>query len=243
MLKARLATLLCLYGLLAVIPGKISSENYSCCLRSQKIDCMKEKETTARKTGVVSAGCAISAVTRDAQIPNRCGIRESDIRRAAACEVIMKCAKEKGHRDAIVLDLLLCSGLRVSEVCGIRPEDILNEKTVFVRGLKGSRDRVVTLQVMTDFHYFRIRCPWRWELGLNRWYIYRLCKEYGIYEQILGNKKLAVTHSGRHELIVSLQDAGLAPEEIAQVIGHKSVKSTEHYLKHKPVTGLVRNVK
>ena len=183
------------------------------------------------------------SLTRDAQTTTPCAVPEAATARAAAIEVVMRVSRMRGHRDAIIMDLLLFSGVRVSEACNILPEHILNEKQVYIHGLKGSADRICTLQVMTDFDVYKYRLSWQWNTGLNRWYVYRMCKEFGVYEQILGNKNLAVTHAGRHELIMSLQKAGLDSSQIAQVMGHKRVESTEHYLKHRPVDGMVMDSK
>lgn len=180
-----------------------------------------------------------SVLAQDAQTPTACAVPELESRRAWASEVVEKVARMRGHRDAIVLDLLLFSGCRVSEVCNIAPEDILSNTQVLIHGLKGSGNRICTLGVMTDFLEFKFRKSWMWSQGLNRWYVYRICKEYGVYETILGNKNLAVTHSGRHELIIGLRKAGLEPAEIAELIGHKNVESTKHYLRHRPQTGFV----
>lgn len=189
--------------------------------------------------GLAAVQGSKSAVTQDAQTATVCEVPELESRRAWASEVVERVARMRGHRDAIVLDLLLFSGCRVSEVCNIAPEDILSDNQVLIRGLKGSGNRICTLGIMTGFLDFKYRRSWMWSQGLNRWYVYRICKEYGVYETILGNKKLAVTHSGRHELIVGLQKAGLKPAEIAELIGHKNVESTKHYLRHRPETGLV----
>ena len=180
-----------------------------------------------------------SGITRDAQTASLCAVPELEKRRAWAAQVTEQVAKMRGHRDAIVIDLLLFSGCRVSEVCNIQPDDILSNNQVLVRGLKGSSSRICTLGAMTDFLDFKYRFSWQWGIGLNRWYVYRICKEFGIYETILGNKKLAVTHAGRHELISGLEAAGLDSGAIAELIGHKRVSSTEHYLKHRPVSGMI----
>ena len=199
----------------------------------------KRRSLKSNPSGLLSKVGPNSVLTRDAQYASPCEVPELESRRVWAGEVVEKVARMRGHRDAIALDLLLFSGCRVSEVCNIQPEDILSNNQVYIRGLKGSASRICTLGVMTDFLNFKYRQAWMWNQGLNRWYLYRICKEYGVYEEILGNKKLAVTHAGRHELIVGLQNAGLAPHEISELIGHKKVSSTEHYLKHRPVKGLI----
>ena len=49
----------------------------------------------------------------------------------------------KGRRDRLLIELMLLTGTRVSEVLGITPEDIyFRNRTIRIHG-KGSRDRVV----------------------------------------------------------------------------------------------------
>lgn len=199
----------------------------------------KKRSLKSNPSGLLNVVGANSVLTPDAQTATKCEVPELEKRQAWAGEVVEKVARMRGHRDAIVLDLLLFSGCRVSEVCNIAPDDILSNTHVYVRGLKGSSDRVCVLGRMTDFLDFKYRLSWAWNRGLNRWYVYRLCKEYGVYEEVLGNRRLAVTHSGRHELIIGLQQAGLGTKEIAEFMGHRRVTSTEHYLRHRPVSGLV----
>ena len=206
-----------------------------------KMASQKKSSLKRRSPGFLGDIGINSALTQDAQTATVCDVPELESRRLAAVQVVEKVARMRGHRDAIVLDLLLVSGCRVSEVCGIEPKDILSNTQVYVKGLKGSASRICTLGIMHDFLDFKYRLGFMWNRGLNRWYVYRMCKEFGVYEQILGNKKLAVTHAGRHELVAGLEKAGLRPEEIAELIGHRNVNSTKHYLRHRPKGGLLCN--
>jgi site-specific recombinase XerD len=43
-------------------------------------------------------------------------------------------------------------------------------------------------------------------------------------------KKSAVTHVFRHNFVSDLANSGNDTENIKQFIGHKSIKSTEHYV-------------
>jgi integrase len=49
----------------------------------------------------------------------------------------------EGRRDRLIIELILLTGLRVSEVLGITPDDIdFRNRTIQIHG-KGSRDRTV----------------------------------------------------------------------------------------------------
>lgn len=63
-------------------------------------------------------------------------------------------------RDLTVFELLFATGMRVSELCGIRREDInLIDGSILVRG-KGNKERMVqvcnkeTMQILNDYHDF-----------------------------------------------------------------------------------------
>lgn len=176
-----------------------------------------------------------SVLTRLAHNVQACVVDEGLDRPDGRSQLIARVAKERTRLESIMLDLLLCSGVRVSEVVGLTKERVLSPRTALILGVKGSADRIVTLNYSVGFDALSDADWWRWENQVNRWHLYRLCKEYGVYEQVLGNRKLAVTHLGRHEFVAELERQGLTPEQIQKLIGHRSQKSTQWYLTHKPV--------
>ena len=126
--------------------------------------------------------------------------------------------------------LLFQEGLRVSEVLNIRSQDILRNGNIVIRGLKGSNDRIVT-----PANY-----KWFWDKiqknGIqvkecfNRYYIYRVCKKYGLSIELQNKSRKAVTHSFRHIVINELDKNEVSINAIQSHMGHKSTKSTKHYL-------------
>lgn len=149
-------------------------------------------------------------------------------------EVVKRVEREKGLAEALVVDLMLTNGCRISEVLRVRSEDILSEHRVFVRGLKHSADRVCTLSCVWPINKLHCAVSNLYYGRYNRYYFYRLFIEYGIYGKVKGNKKQAVTHFPRHVYTSSLASCGCPTEVIQKEIGHKSRKSTEHYLEHEP---------
>lgn len=181
-----------------------------------------------------SLGRINSANNTPTQITTLCEQAATAFAGMMIVEVVKRVEKEKGLAEALVVDLMLTNGCRISEVLRIRPEDILSEHRVLVRGLKHSADRICSLSCSWSLN--KLKCA---ESDLyfgryNRYYFYRLFKEYGIYGKVKGNKKQAVTHFPRHVLASSLASCGCSPEVIQKEIGHKSRKSTEHYLEHEP---------
>jgi len=131
------------------------------------------------------------------------------------------------------LELQLLYGLRITEVLGIKCIDILRNNQLRIRGAKKSENRIVTPVKYTE--YFR-KCK---EGGanpfdvVNRFYIYREYKKYGINLIYNSNQHNAVTHALRYLLIKMYDKENISIADIQREIGHKSVKSTKIYVNKK----------
>jgi len=77
---------------------------------------------------------------------------------------------------------------------------------------------------------------------LNRMYLWRLFKKWGIYEQLPEHQKLTVTHLPRHEVANQILAQTNNAELIQQALGHKSRKSQESYIGKKAAKTTVRGV-
>lgn len=155
--------------------------------------------------------------------------------------------KKDGMRDYAMLNLLLDSGARASEIAGLHL-DYFNyqNKTIALLG-KGNRYRQVSLWPKTvDLlkHYIEQhrRQP---RFGHDHWLfinqrgeqftrhgIYRICKKY--LQAALPEKRLAVlnpVHSFRHSCAMNMLGAGASITEIRNRLGHENINSTMVYLK------------
>ncbi len=132
-------------------------------------------------------------------------------------------------RNTTLIWMLLHTGARVSEVLAIRSQDLVDEgMTVFIRGLKGSKDRELPLypylynrmkvlagQVNNDsglifnFGYHRARDIWAW---------YRP-----------SDKRV---HSIRHYRALQIYKKTKNLLIVQRVLGHRNVKSTMIYLEY-----------
>lgn len=133
-------------------------------------------------------------------------------------------------QSRVACELQLLSGCRVSEILNISYTDILTGGKVLVRGLKGSDDRVIHSSRFAS--YLNIcksaQCnPFEY---LSRFMLYRDYKKKGIMMLFKNASYRSVTHALRHLYIEELKGAGLTNENIKTSIGHKSDKSTLHYV-------------
>lgn len=135
--------------------------------------------------------------------------------------------------DKGIMLLCLTEGLRISEVLSILADDWRAGQKVFIRGKKGSFDRVVSVRYFfTELRSFTFNYGCLQAAG-NRFYFYREFKKLGIIFQSSNSSKASVTHAGRHLLADNLFQHGNDIELSKRTLGHKSVNSTKHYVEVK----------
>lgn len=135
--------------------------------------------------------------------------------------------------DKGIMLLCLMEGLRISEALGILADDWRAGQKVFIRGKKGSFDRVVSVRFFfTELRSFTFNYGCLQAAG-NRFYFYREFKKLGIIFQSSNSSRSSVTHAGRHLLADNLFQHGNDIELSQRTLGHKSVNSTKHYVEIK----------
>ena len=120
-------------------------------------------------------------------------------------------------------------GLRVGEVLRIKETDILTTKQIRIRGEKGSEDRFVTPLYFADVWFSRKSRMPVFLRNISRFYLYRICKRYGFYYEVLGKGNNKVTHYFRYLYFAKLKLNNLTEKERAKAVGHKNVKSQNYY--------------
>lgn len=144
-----------------------------------------------------------------------------------------------GARDAACLELLYASGLRVSELCGLKITDV-DDTFVKVHG-KGNKERVVpigkkALQAI-DHWITRFRCLFDSEANvflfltakgkpLYRIEVWRQVKFWARQASI---QKNIFPHTFRHTFATHLLDHGADLRIIQEMLGHASISSTDRY--------------
>jgi integrase/recombinase XerD len=143
-----------------------------------------------------------------------------------------------GARDKAILELLYASGLRVSEVCTIKINDV-DDEHVRVFG-KGSKERLVPLgrlALAAIDHYLRYRDQFdsdqlkvlfvaKGGKPVNRVSVWRMIKQYA---KKAGITKNISPHTLRHSFATHLLDNGAELRVIQEMLGHASISSTDRY--------------
>jgi integrase/recombinase XerC len=144
-------------------------------------------------------------------------------------------------RDVAVLETLYSCGLRVSELCGLRVDDIdWNEQLVRVRG-KGKKERLVPIgepALKTIQNYWStLKQPpsgpapvffavTRKAAPLNPLQLSRRLKQYLI---IAGLDPGLTPHKLRHSYATHLLDAGADLRSVQELLGHAHLVTTQVY--------------
>jgi len=144
----------------------------------------------------------------------------------------------KALREAAVIEMLFATGMRVSELCGLRLSDVdLIEGIVRIRG-KGRKERILQIEndevlntikayrntektVSMPF-FFLNRCHRQLSDQSVRSVLNRLAKEVG--------SDLHITpHMFRHSFATLLLDADVDLRYIQHLLGHSSISTTQIY--------------
>lgn len=152
--------------------------------------------------------------------------------------VIRVALNEKGKRNAAVILTLLMSGLRVSELANLKPEDvILGERkgSIVVRKGKGNKMRVVPipkdLRDCLGEYLVEHRATGKWLFDSQRGEqltakgVQHLCAEIGRKAKVEGLTPHILRHTYCHDLVTK----GIAIEIVAKLAGHSKIETTMIY--------------
>ena len=141
-------------------------------------------------------------------------------------------------RDDAVLEILYGSGLRVAELCGLRPDDLdLTAGTVRVWG-KGSKQRIVPLSRPAVEAVAAWLADGRAELVTEQSptdavFLNRRGRRLATRDvrRILDHRAAAPTHPHalRHTFATHLLDGGADLRAVQEMLGHADLGTTQHY--------------
>ena len=149
-----------------------------------------------------------------------------------------------GVRDRTILELMYASGLRVSELVGLKYTDcLLSEKAVLVSG-KGRKERVVPFGDETLFWIEQYLSSSRQKLlknkssdfffvgkgggKLSRQFIWKLVRKLGAQ---IGLENYCTPHTFRHTFATHLLNNGADLRAIQLLLGHADISTTQIYTK------------
>ncbi|MBN1572139.1 MAG: site-specific tyrosine recombinase XerD [Deltaproteobacteria bacterium] len=146
-----------------------------------------------------------------------------------------------GIRDKAMLEILYASGLRVSELLGLKLNDVNLEYGYLVAKGKGKKERLVPIGGEALFWLERYVSEVRPSLGrrredyiflnrrggsLSRQYFWRLIKKYADFAAI---KKEISPHTIRHSFATHLLAGGADLRSVQAMLGHADISTTEIY--------------
>lgn len=141
---------------------------------------------------------------------------------------------EIGQRDRAILELLYGSGLRVSELCGLKMQDV-DDTFVRVRG-KGGKERVVPIGTRAiealDAYLAHRDDEQGWLFlskrgkQLDRTAVWKRIK---VMAERAGITKTISPHTLRHSFATHLLDGGADLRIIQEMLGHSSIGTTDRY--------------
>jgi integrase/recombinase XerC len=143
-----------------------------------------------------------------------------------------------GLRDRAMLEVLYSTGARVSEVVGLRLDDLdLDEGTALVRG-KGRRERIALLgpqsvEALQAWLAVRAPAPGEEAVFLNRFGRRLTARSVGRllakHASASGAPAGTSPHTLRHTFATHLLDAGADIRGVQELLGHKSLGTTQVY--------------
>lgn len=147
-------------------------------------------------------------------------------------------AVKKDRRMHAIIELLLQTGMRISELASLKTEDIsLPKRQIFV-GAQGSHNsRIVPLNnaaitAIKDYSQVRPRSKER------TFFLTKSCRPFLVrnirsaidrYFKLAGIKDAKVNDL-RHTFIVEQLAAGVSLVDVSKIVGHKRLSTTERYL-------------
>jgi integrase/recombinase XerD len=144
----------------------------------------------------------------------------------------------KGVRDRALLEVLYATGLRVSELIGLRLDGI-DLQVGFVRCMgKGSKERIVPLgesaadAVEAYLRVRRVKKPTNFLFlnnrggRLSRMGFWKILRGYGVQAKI---KKRLTPHVLRHSFATHLLERGADLRAVQTMLGHSNISTTEIY--------------
>lgn len=149
-------------------------------------------------------------------------------------------SSDKGVLDRTILSVLYLCGLRVSELCSLRSQDVhLSQNQIRIQG-KGGKERIIPLvdscRDQMELYWSTVRQPKTAAAAfffvsprggqLNRKYVWRLVKSSAFEENLPPSFS---PHSVRHSYATRLMESGADLRMVQELLGHSDISTTQIY--------------
>lgn len=147
-----------------------------------------------------------------------------------------------GIRDRAMIELMYSTGLRVSELCGMRASDLQMDPGCLRCVGKGNKERLVPVgrQALKSVQQYieRVRPKWLPETGspylflnqqgrkVDRITFWKVLVKYG---RQAGLRKSLTPHMLRHSFATHLLDRGADLRSVQMMLGHSDISTTQIY--------------
>lgn len=144
--------------------------------------------------------------------------------------------KEKNQqRDRLIIGLMFFGGLRISEVCSLKYDDLFLEDDYMVVNGKNAKQRYVFIveelkYLLNDYiEQDNLR-----EKYLIKNFLQKQISRQSLWKIVKGKSKQTSTkitpHTFRHSFATYLLERGLTQYEIKELLGHSSINTTQIYV-------------
>jgi integrase/recombinase XerC len=203
--------------------------------RARKLAAIREFFRFCEGAGLIAKSPAAGLETPKREKPGRAHLRPDEYSRMLALA-------GGSPRDYAILQVFLQTGVRVSELCDLRLEDVdLTAGVLKVRAGKGMVAREIELEakgikalknwlaVRPDGPYPQVFLNQRDAAPITERGVRMLVTKY---KDAAGITKQASCHSLRHTFATHKAEAGVSPFQLQQWLGHANLNTTQIYVHH-----------
>ena len=145
-----------------------------------------------------------------------------------------------GFRDRTIMELLYAAGLRVSELCNLKPFDFDPQTSLLRIFGKGAKERIVPVHNQAAQYLIQYLGIWRPAFSPKQEFVFlnrsgQGLSRQGVWKMIAqralqaGITKEISPHSFRHSFATHLLDGGADLRSVQMLLGHKDITATEIY--------------
>lgn len=151
-------------------------------------------------------------------------------------DILITVYKNRCYRDIAIIELLICTGMRVSEICHLKSNDVnLQDKNIRIYG-KGNKERILSIdnkKLISALENYNTIAPRQEYFFSNR--LYHSISEQSIrfmikkYTKLAGIDKNITPHMFRHTFATMLLEEEVDIRYIQNILGHSSITTTQIY--------------